>query len=133
VRFEDGAAVVRERSGNVCECCGRRGSQTHHRQPRGMGGVHGVGKAVNSPAALVRLCGDCHAWVESHRTAAEALGLLVRRPAEPGAAPVWLRTAYGTGWWRLTPDGCYAWAHDAPELPADTPTPTGVALGLTLV
>lgn len=131
MQFSDGAAVVRERSGGLCEVCrgaNGRGTQTHHRQPRGMGGAHGVGRAVNRPSALVRLCTHCHGWVESHRTAAEALGLLVRRPAEPGAQPVWLDTVYGRGWWLLDDEGCYGWVHDLADpdgpLPYPRPLPT---------
>lgn len=119
MRFADGAAVVRDRCAGLCEVCGRRpGAQTHHRQPRGMGGVSGVGLAVNRPSALVRVCLPCHGWVESERTAAEVLGLLVPRPAVPAEVPVYLRPVYGAGWYTLDDDGCYGWWHgDAPTLP----------------
>lgn len=120
MRFADGAEVVRGRSHRLCEArvagdCSGRGEQTHHRQPRGMGGVSGVGLAVNRPAALVRVCLPCHAWIESERTAAEDLGLLVRRPADPGDAAVHLHPIYGPGWYRLTDGGDYEFA-EAPSV-----------------
>lgn len=75
-----------------------------------MGGVSGAGLAVNRPACLVRVCLECHAWIESERTAAEQLGLLVRRPADPSEAPVFLRPLYGPGWYLLTDAGDYVFA-----------------------
>lgn len=112
MRFEDGAVIVRGRSHGLCELCGRRpGLQTHHRQPRGMGGVSGVGLAVNLPSALLRLCLECHAAIESERDAARDLGLLVPRPDVPGEAPVWLRPIYGPGWYLLDDEGSYGWHH----------------------
>lgn len=120
VRFTDGAVVVRDRSGDVCEVCrGVRGraAQTHHRQARGMGGVSRAGLAVNRPSALIRVCLSCHAWIESYRDAAEALGLLVPRPGVPGEVPAWLHTAYGRGWFSLDDEGCYGFV--------DRPDPVG--------
>jgi hypothetical protein len=119
MRFADGAAAVRDRCAGLCEVCGRRpGVQTHHRQPRGMGGVAGVGLAVNRPSALVRVCLSCHAWAESERDAARVLGLLVPRPDVPAEAPVYLSPVYGPGWYLLNDEGCYEWWHgDTPTLP----------------
>lgn len=116
--FEAAAAIVRDRSGNVCEVCrGAHGSavNTHHRQPRGMGGVAGEGLAVNSPACLIRLCAWCHNFIESRREWARRMGYLVPRPGDPGAVPVKLRTVNGAGWFLLVEDGhCYRWL-DLPE------------------
>jgi 5-methylcytosine-specific restriction endonuclease McrA len=69
--------LVRVRDG-CCGLCGQPGSDTHHRLPRGHGG------ALRDPtrfavSRLVWLCRECHCWVESHRTLAYGLGLLVRR------------------------------------------------------
>lgn len=124
MRFEDGAAIVRARSMNLCEVCGARGLQTHHRQARGMGGVSGVGKAVNKPSALIRVCLFCHNWIEHNRTAAEGLGLLVSRPTDPGATPAWLRTVFGTAWTLCTDEGDYVfdYARAAPALASRLPT-----------
>lgn len=108
--FAAGAAVVRDRSGGACELCGGVGTQTHHRQPRGMGGVSGVGLAVNSPANLLRICGPCHRDAESRRALAYEEGWLVRRPTDPATVPARLRTAQGVGYWLLTAEGMYVWA-----------------------
>lgn len=116
MRFEAGAEIVRQRSAGLCEAkrpgCSGRGQETHHRQPRGMGGVHGVGAAVNRPSCLVRVCRACHHWAEMNRTEAEDLGLLVRRPTDPATVPVWLHTANGSGLFLLTDDGNYVWQDD---------------------
>lgn len=114
--FEAGAAVARARAHGRCEVCGvDRDNQTHHRQPRGMGGVHGAGTAVNRPACLLRVCTTCHARIESYREWARRRGLLVPRPTDPATVPVRLRTVQGVGWWLLVEDGhCYQWV-DRPE------------------
>lgn len=46
----------------------------HHKLPRGRGGS-------NDHENLVTLCRPHHAWVESNRTAAYELGLLIRSAA----------------------------------------------------
>lgn len=91
--------------------CGQRGNQTHHRRARGMGGRRGVGLAVNRPANLVRVCTDCHTWIEHNPQLADELGLL--HPAD-ASDPVWLRTVFGLGWWVLDDEGCYGWDHVTP-------------------
>lgn len=79
-----------------------------------MGGRSGAGLVVNRPSNLLRACGPCHSWIEHHPAEADALGLL--HPADP-ADPVWLRTVYGAGWWRLDDDGMYLFA-DPPGAPS---------------
>ena len=121
--FEAGAAVARARAQERCEVCGtERDSQTHHRQPRGAGGVSRAGLAVNHPAALLRVCSGCHDRIERHREWARRLGLLVpgvgRGTAghvDPADVPVRLRTVNGAGWFLLVEDGeVYAWV-DLPD------------------
>lgn len=122
--FEAGAAIVRERSAGLCEAgrpgCRRVGSQTHHRLPRGMGGVSRSGMFVNTPANLVRICLPCHNWAESHREDAVELGLLVRRGDDPASVPVWLRSVHGLGWYLLTTEGDLQW-QDIPSPPETDP------------
>ena len=109
MRFEAGAELARQRAQGGCEVCGRaRGQQTHHRQPRQMGGVHRAGTRVNRVSCLLRACLGCHDWIEDEgRAHAYDLGLLVRRPTDPATVPVWLVTVYGEGWHLLDDDGCY--------------------------
>ena len=109
--------IVRSRSHGLCEVCRRTGIHTHHRQARGMGGVHRDGaQMVNRPSALVRLCLHCHQDVESSREWAATLGLLVSRPTDPATVPVYLDTVNGRGWFLLLDDGCFQWV----DLPAPT-------------
>ena len=49
------------------------GIQVHHVEPRGMGGSR------RTDLALATCCQFHHAWIESNRTRAKELGLLVRR------------------------------------------------------
>jgi hypothetical protein len=116
MRFEQGAAIARERAQGSCEACGRaRGVQTHHRQARGMGGVSGIGLAVNRPSCLIRVCLDCHSWIErQERSVARDLGLLVPRPLVPAEVRVWLCTTQGEAWWLLDDAGSYTWVDDSP-------------------
>jgi hypothetical protein len=61
---------------------------------------------TNSPANLVILCGtgtgSCHGWVESNRSKAYELGLLVRQNAAPSQVPIH-HAVHGLCW--LTDDG----------------------------
>jgi hypothetical protein len=68
--------LVRDRDG-CCIICGKPGVDAHHRLPRGGRG------AIWDPSRfalsrLVWLRRECHCWVESRRTLAFGLGLLVR-------------------------------------------------------
>jgi hypothetical protein len=109
--FQTGAEVARKRAWGSCEVCGkRRDVMTHHRQPRQMGGVSGVGLAVNRPSALLRVCQFCNDQLEvQQRGLAYDLGLIVRRPTVPAEVPVWLNTINGPGWWLLDDEGSYKW------------------------
>jgi hypothetical protein len=55
--------------------------EIHHRRPRGMGGSRDP--KTNSPANLILLCPDHHAWVESNRTEALEMGFLVPQGHDP--------------------------------------------------
>jgi hypothetical protein len=113
--FLAGAVIARERAQGRCEvCAAARDDQTHHRQPRGMGGVSRAGRSVNSPAALLRLCTACHHRIEHQRTWAKGQGLLVPRPTDPASVPARLRTANGDGWYLLDAAGGYTWC-DLPD------------------
>jgi 5-methylcytosine-specific restriction enzyme A len=71
---EEVREAVRRRSGGWCEfdACLKRAAHMHHRLPRSAGGPH-------TPENLAHLCAAHHAWVESYRTDAYALGWLIRR------------------------------------------------------
>lgn len=92
---EDVVKLVQSRDFGCCAYCGsgvdgERGYHwsVQHRQPAGMGGDRRAHTASN----LVLLHGSgttqCHGWVESHRTEATKLGLLVRRPSTPLLTPI---------------------------------------------
>jgi hypothetical protein len=103
--------VVIHRDRGQCALCGDRpdgeratGWSIHHRRPRGMGGTRR--DDTNSPANCVILCGDgvtlCHATVESRRSVAYELGLLVRQNRTPSQVPIH-HAVHGICW--LTDDG----------------------------
>ena len=96
-------ALIRARSDDLCEVCGRRAESTHHRKRGGMGGSKDP--AAHSPANLLRVCGDgtrgCHGMIESNRTVSYVNGRLVRQRDSPADVPVGLRH----GWVLLTEDG----------------------------
>lgn len=98
-------ALIRARSGDLCEVCGRQAESTHHRTPCGMGGSKDP--AAHSPANLLRVCGDgtrgCHGMIESNRTVSYGTGRLVHQGDSPTDVPVLLRH----GWVLLTEDGQY--------------------------
>jgi len=101
---------VWRRAHGICEGCAWAGDQVHHRQPRGMGGVHGVAVAVaHSASNLLLLCGPCHRFTEDEPTAAQRLGWLVPHPTDPALVPAYLCTPNGVGWWLLDNNGDYHW------------------------
>jgi hypothetical protein len=65
---------------------------------------------------LVWLCRDCHSWVESHRTLAQGLGLLVRR----GVIPCSQIPVFRHGRWVLLTD-------DGLVTPTDPPVGLGTS------
>lgn len=79
-----------------CELCGipvkgERGvhHHVHHRRPRRMGGSQLAD--TNSIVNLLLLDADCHARIESERTAAYEGGWLVRQNDDPASVPVFIR------------------------------------------
>lgn len=96
--------ILANRSEGLCEFwqCLYEAAHTHHRRPRRMGGS--TAPDTNLASNLLRLCPGHHDWVESQRTRALELGLLLRATTDPLRAPVLLR--YGTvlldnaGGWR---------------------------------
>lgn len=85
-------AAVRARSDAWCERCGRqRGTEYHHRRPRGMGGTNRADS--NTASACLHLCADCHRDIESHRDTAINQGWLVTQNHSPADIPVLYRGA----------------------------------------
>lgn len=80
--------LVLERSGDRCEFerCGLAAVHTHHRRPRRSGGTRRP--ETNQAANLVRLCLHHHDWVESNRTAALDMGMLLHDLQEPADTEV---------------------------------------------
>lgn len=99
---------VRFRARYMCERCElRHGVQIHHRAPRKMGGTRDP--QINSPANLLYLCSDCHAWIESHRESAIRDGQLILRNTTVPFDPV--EHHFRDGWgidWILKHDGTKA-------------------------
>lgn len=74
--------TVASRSGGLCEVrCGRRATEMHHRITRGAGGGW-------SPANILHLCHDHHAWATTHPTLAQNRGWSVRSTDQPAQIPV---------------------------------------------
>ncbi len=82
-----------------CGRCSRplMDGELHHRRPRGAGGSRRT--ETNLPGNLLWLCRECHAYVESHRRAAMADGLLVGQLETPSLVPLLYR-----GRWSLLDD-----------------------------
>lgn len=92
--------LVRERSGDVCEGCGRaRATNWAHRVARSQGGKW-------CPANGMHLCGSgttgCHGWATAHPNDANAAGWCLRSYQDPETEPVWTAVR---GWVLLRPDG----------------------------
>lgn len=105
--------IIAERAGGRCERCGRQtwDMQAHHRRARGMGSTKRP--ETNQPANGVWVDGECHAWIESHRTQALADGWLVRQSDTPASVPVFRRGV----WVWLSDDGSIT--HVNPDEPLD--------------
>jgi 5-methylcytosine-specific restriction enzyme A len=85
--------LIRERAQGVCEYCGvERGTEIHHRRPRGMGGT--AQESSNTASNGLLLCGGCHRWAESHRTDALLMGVLLLQIQNPLKSAVKYRGAY---------------------------------------
>lgn len=80
--------AVYERDGYRCVWCSLGGGpfQIHHRSGRRAGGSRLPEK--NALSNLILLCASCHAAVESRRTIAETLGLIVRSHNDPAVTPL---------------------------------------------
>ncbi len=110
--FERAKELLWARSYGRCEACGgsSTGRDPHHRQARGMGGVHGAAKLhSNDVRNLLALCRVCHDSVDAAPELARAVGWLVTHPTDPHAIPAKIRTVNGPGWWYLLEDGCFQW------------------------
>ncbi len=106
--------LVRDRDG-CCVLCGGPGVDAHHGLPRGRGGAT-WDPSRSALSRLVWLCRECHRWVESRRTLAFGLGLLVRHGITTcSAVPVF---RHGK-WVLLTDDGLVT--------PTDAPAASNVA------
>jgi hypothetical protein len=75
--------LVSNRSGGVCECCGRQtATQWHHRRNRSQSGLW-------EPANGMHLDADCHHFITVNPTTSYAAGWLVPSWQDPAAVPVW--------------------------------------------
>lgn len=102
-----------DRSGGMCEGCGGRAHEVHHRQPRGMGGVKGRARDVaHSAANQLALCRTCHALTEHEPAACRRIGWLVPHPLDSAIIPAWIFTPQGIGWWQLLVDAGYRWVDE---------------------
>lgn len=85
-------AIITERSDRYCEVCGKeRGTQIHHRRPRGRGGSRRV--STNQPSNGLHVCNRCHDVIEGRRPEVRAydFGWLVHQTEEPREVPVLYR------------------------------------------
>jgi hypothetical protein len=79
--------IVRERSGGVCECCGRaRATNFSHRKGAGQGGEWSAANGLDA-------CGSgnasgCHGFIHQNPDAACELGWMLRRHQVPEGEPV---------------------------------------------
>jgi hypothetical protein len=86
-------AIIRQRSDSWCEYCGKqRGTEIHHRRPRGMGGTRR--ESSNTASNGLLLCGDCHRWAESDRAEALLYGVLLLQIQNPLKSSVKYRGQY---------------------------------------
>lgn len=112
---EHSRALVRARSGGMCEVCGLTpATNIHHRRARGMGGTR---RAIHTPDWLLHLCGSgtqgCHGYVEAHPELSYAKGWKLRYYQHPSTAPVELTPRWYISdsppvqlrWVLLQPDG----------------------------
>lgn len=107
--------LVRARSHGMCEGCGKFGLvlAVHHRQARGMGGVHRQGADIaNDVRNALALCGPDHDQTEHGETwdLTEAVGWRIPKwVPDPHAVPALIYTVNGRAWWQLTEDAGYRW------------------------
>lgn len=125
MELERAQRITRLRCWGICEGCGVGGLTlaVHHRQARGMGGVHSVAaQDANDPRNLLALCGRCHDETEHGETwrATEEIGWRMPKwVRSPYSVPALLYTVNYTGqaWYLLGMEGEYTWI-DPTKLPA---------------
>jgi 5-methylcytosine-specific restriction endonuclease McrA len=85
----DVKAAILARDNGRCDRCGFKvtSGHFHHRHPREMGGTRRAWIGLPSNGLLLHPA--CHDWVESHRTVALELGMLVRSGQRPAQVPVY--------------------------------------------
>lgn len=108
--------LVFERDLNSCIRCGGRAVQTHHRDPRGMGGSSRNPNA-HSPEVLLSMCAqgskyDCHNFIEHEREHAEHMGWLI--PMGVDAETV--STLWHSQWVTLSSSGTVLFGATPPRL-----------------
>jgi len=114
--FEVAKALAQARAFGLCEGCRMPGgTDAHHRQTRGSGGVHGTAEKVsNDVRNLLMLCRPCHDLTLSDALGCIEIGWVIERRAgvDPHGVPALIHTVNGHGWWYLTEDGGYQWADE---------------------
>jgi hypothetical protein len=103
-------AVIKERSGGMCEVCdGARAWDAHHRHPRKSGGTKR--DWIGYPSNGAAVCRDCHNLIESRRNLSMLLGWLVPEGSNPESE----RFLYRGEYCRLTADGSVVPAPETKE------------------
>lgn len=124
-------SLVYLRADHRCELChgSAWGGSVHHRRPRGMGGDRRP--ETNLPSNLLLLCGSgttgCHEWVESNRSHATDIGLLIPKMSQQLPAEIPVALLMGTVW--LTDDGGYEYGPPGPPVVVDESALYGYAHG----
>lgn len=97
---EQARLLVASRDRFLCQRCGMKGTDWHHRRSRSVTDGH-----THCPCNGVLLCRPCHRWVHGYPYLARARGLIVSRyTAEPG--DVLLLSTFGSA--RLDCHGGFA-------------------------
>ena len=102
LKFSDSTkALVRQRTGMVCDRCGIRVMHPHyhHRRPRGMGGSAERTTGMASNALLLHPA--CHEWIEKNRAESASRGWIVRSWEQPQDVACFIHG----DWVLLQPDG----------------------------
>lgn len=76
-----GLVTLRDRY--LCQRCGTRGTDLHHRRSRSVPGPH-----CHCTCNLVLLCRTCHSWAHTNPFHARAQGIIVSRYADDVAGYV---------------------------------------------
>lgn len=119
--LEQGRRLALARSWGKCEGCGKFGLKLdpHHRQARGMGGVHGdAAQRANDVRNFLALCRSCHDETEHAQTwdLTEATGWRIPHFVDDALViPALIHTVNGYAWWDLTQDAGYRWIDSDPS------------------